>query len=198
MSTLEARRIWGIPRAFEQRPEPAGAAAGTDARLVTVVRRHYDLIWRSVRRFGVPASAADDAVQHVLLLLADRLWQIEVGRERAFLLSVSVRVAANFRRRIGRTREVALPAGDGEPTGGASPEDLLEQKEQRSKLDEGLGTLPLDQRAVFVLFELEGLTLPEIADSLGIPLGTATSRLRRARARFEHWLSERRAAGGAP
>jgi RNA polymerase sigma-70 factor (ECF subfamily) len=52
---------------------------------------------------------------------------------------------------------------------------------------------------VFVLFELEGFSLPEIAEALQVPLGTATSRLRRARGHFEEWVAERRrATGGEP
>jgi DNA-directed RNA polymerase specialized sigma24 family protein len=49
---------------------------------------------------------------------------------------------------------------------------------------------------VFVLYELEGFSLPQIADTLQIPLGTATSRLRRARAHFEAWVSLQGAAAG--
>jgi RNA polymerase sigma-70 factor (ECF subfamily) len=195
MSASEAERTWGIPRGFEQRRDAERAEIRSDARLVALVRRHYDLVWRSLRRFGVPEIVADDAAQHVCLLLADRLWQIEVGRERAYLLSVSVRVAANFRRRVERTREVALDAIEDDPDHGMSPEQLLEHKQQRSRLDEALGTLPIEQRAVFVLFELEGLTLTEIAESLGIPHGTAASRLRRARGRFEAWVAEHQRGG---
>ena len=195
MSASEAERTWGIPRAFEERRSSERAVIRSDARLVALVRRHYDLVWRSLRRFGVPEGAADDAAQHVLLLLADRLWQIEVGRERAYLLSVSVRVAANFRRRIDRTREVALDTLEDDPDHEMSPEMLLEHKQQRSRLDEALATLPIEQRAVFVLFELEGLTLAEIAESLGIPSGTAASRLRRARGRFEAWVAEHQQGG---
>jgi RNA polymerase sigma-70 factor (ECF subfamily) len=44
---------------------------------------------------------------------------------------------------------------------------------------------------VFVLYELEGFTLPEIAEALATPLGTATSRLRRARDNFEAWVAAR-------
>jgi RNA polymerase sigma-70 factor (ECF subfamily) len=195
MSASDAERTWGIPRAFEERRSSERAVIRSDARLVALVRRHYDLVWRSLRRFGVPEGAADDAAQHVLLLLADRLWQIEVGRERAYLLSVSVRVAANFRRRIDRTREVALDTLEDDPDHEMSPEMLLEHKQQRSRLDEALATLPIEQRAVFVLFELEGLTLAEIAESLGIPSGTAASRLRRARGRFEAWVAEHQQGG---
>lgn len=197
MSASEAERTWGIPRAFEERRDAERAVIRSDARLVALVRQHHDLVWRSLRRLGVPEGAADDATQHVLLLLADRLWQIEIGRERAYLLSVSVRVAANFRRRIDRTREVALYTVEDDSDLGMSPEQLLEHKQQRTRLDEALATLPIEQRAVFTLFELEGLTLAEIAECLGIPVGTAASRLRRARGRFEAWVAEHQQGGAS-
>jgi RNA polymerase sigma-70 factor (ECF subfamily) len=78
---------------------------------------------------------------------------------------------------------------------GLDPEQLLDSKQRRAALDRALDEMPLDQRTVFVLFELEGFLLPEIAESLQIPLGTATSRLRRARQRFEEWASSQQASG---
>ena len=50
-----------------------------------------------------------------------------------------------------------------------------------------------DLRVSFVLYELEGLSSPEIATLLGIPLGTVASRLRRAREAFELGVSELKA-----
>jgi RNA polymerase sigma-70 factor (ECF subfamily) len=47
-----------------------------------------------------------------------------------------------------------------------------------------------------VLYELEGFSLPEIAEALQVPLGTATSRLRRARGNFEAWVAGRSAEAG--
>jgi RNA polymerase sigma-70 factor (ECF subfamily) len=163
----------------------------SDHRLRAAFERHFSLVWRSLRRFGVPAATADDVAQQVFLTFSERLSDVELGRERAFLLSVSVRAAANERRRLQRARETPTEdaALDAVPDT-RTPEELLHRKRQRERLDHALATLPDDQRVIFVLFELEGLTLPEIADSLGIPLGTATSRLRRARGRFETWVAD--------
>jgi RNA polymerase sigma-70 factor, ECF subfamily len=195
MSMSDVRPTLGLPLAIAQgglrRFEPA-----EEARLRAVVERYFDLIWRSLRRFGVAEAAADDAVQHVLLTFAERLDAVEPGSERAFLLSTAVRVAANARRRDERGKEVAVETLEQLGAGEFTPESLLEAKQRRLTLDEVLGTLPLDQRAVFVLFELEGFTLPEIAESLDIPLGTATSRLRRARGRFESCVLARNPSEG--
>lgn len=66
----------------------------------------------------------------------------------------------------------------------ANPEHLLEQRRARQTLDAILAAVTLDLRAAFVLFEIEGLSQPEIAEALGVPLGTVASRLRRAREEF--------------
>ena len=60
----------------------------------------------------------------------------------------------------------------------------LDQKQRRELLDRWLDGLPLELRAPFVLFEIEGLALGEIAELLEVPLGTAKTRLRRARQLF--------------
>ena len=169
---------------------PFASAHADKARLSQALDDHFALVWRSVRRFGVPESAADDAAQHVFLIFAERLAEVDAGRERSFLLAVSVRVAANVRRQLARSREVPLEGLEAILQAESNPEELLHAKEQRGVLDRALAALPLPQRTVFVLFELEGFSLPEIAESLGIPLGTATSRLRRARGRFEAWVEE--------
>jgi RNA polymerase sigma-70 factor (ECF subfamily) len=63
-------------------------------------------------------------------------------------------------------------------------EQLLMEKRLRRKLDEALATLSDAHRDVFVLYELEGFSVPEVAELLGLPLGTVSSRLGRARASF--------------
>jgi RNA polymerase sigma-70 factor (ECF subfamily) len=154
-------------------------------------------VWRALRRFGVRESRVDDALQNVFLTLSSRLAGIVPGAERSFLLSTSVRVAANMRRLDTRSREVSSEHLDATASAARTPEELLDWKQRREALDRALDTLPLEQRAVFVLYELEGFSLPEIAQSLGIRLGTATSRLRRARGRFEA-LAVELESGGEP
>jgi RNA polymerase sigma-70 factor (ECF subfamily) len=63
-------------------------------------------------------------------------------------------------------------------------EQLLDQKRARQILDQVLETMAPDLRMVFVLYELEELSMIEIANALTIPQGTVASRLRRARADF--------------
>ena len=65
-----------------------------------------------------------------------------------------------------------------------SPEDEIAARQERELLDDVLGRMPIDLRTVLVLFELEGLEVRQIAEIEQIPVGTASSRLRRAREEF--------------
>lgn len=163
------------------------------------VSEHFRFVWRSLRRFGAPVEAVDDAAQQVFVTAVRKLDAIEPGKERAFLLGIAVRVAANARRKADRSLVSGGADPDLESHPDPHPEALLEWKRRRELLDEALGALPDHQRVVFVLFELEGLTCREIAESLEVPMGTVTSRLRRGRARFGEILGElRRREEGDP
>jgi len=162
---------------------PAGDAA---ARMAALLPAHFRDVWRMVRRFGVPERSAEDAAQEVFIIAARRLADITPGSERAFLLATAVRVAANARRSLSTRREVSdtheVPDGvDPRPSADA----LLDQKRLRQMLDDVLDVLTDELRVAFVLYELEGLSSPEIATLLGIPVGTVASRLRRAREAFD-------------
>jgi RNA polymerase sigma-70 factor (ECF subfamily) len=71
-------------------------------------------------------------------------------------------------------------AADQGPTG----EELLDLLRARKRLDEILDGMSMEHRAVFVLFELDEMTMAEIATFLEVSPGTVASRLRRARAEF--------------
>ena len=176
------------PRHDAEAPLPVAApesGPARDERLVQALSLHFRVVWRSLRRFGVPASQVDDAVQHVFATFSRRLDAVDEGKERAFLLATAARVAANVRRaeqRVALDDEQDLDALEHpDPV----PEELLEWKRRRELLESLLDALPHDQRTAFVLFELEGLSMIEISEALEIPMGTVASRLRRARARFE-------------
>ena len=163
-----------------------GSAQLDNARVAGMLRAYFRDVWRIVRRFGVPENSADDAAQEVFIIAARRLSDITQGSERAFLFASAVRVAANARRALGARRECAeddsLPEGvDPRP----NAEALLDQKRLRQLLDRVLDELTDELRVCFVLYELEGMSSPEIAGLLGIPVGTVASRLRRGREAFE-------------
>jgi RNA polymerase sigma-70 factor (ECF subfamily) len=169
----------------------AGAGAGMgartsadEARLRAMRHEHFEFVWRSVRRLGVPEADADDATQQVFIVAAGKLRVIAEGSERAFLFGAALRVASHVRRSHRRRGEVTYAVTEPEDAS-PSAEELIDRRRARALLDEVLESLPLDVRAVFVLFELEEMTLSEIATILGIPPGTAASRLRRGRELFQ-------------
>jgi RNA polymerase sigma-70 factor (ECF subfamily) len=150
-----------------------------------IFETHFDFVWRCVRRFGLSAAAADDATQQVFLIASRRIAAIGAGKERPFLFGTAMRVAHTARRTLGRRREISGEELDERvPPSAPTPDDLVERRRRRALLDRALGELPLELRAVLVLFELEGMTAPEIAALLAIPTGTVASRLRRARELF--------------
>jgi RNA polymerase sigma-70 factor (ECF subfamily) len=163
----------------------AALPEGGRQRLRALVDAHFDFIWRSLRRLGVPEEGLDDAAQQVFLVALRRIDEIAAGRERAFLFGTAMNVAGDARRALVRAREGkderALEAAvDSAPT----PDQVVVRKQARALLDEVLAAMDDDLRTVFVLFEIEGMTSPEIASLLGIAPGTAASRLRRGREQF--------------
>ena len=162
------------------------------ARVEAFVRNHHAFVWRVLRRSGLAPADADDAAQRVFLIATGRLDEIEQGAERAFLYRTAAHVASNARRAVGRRRETPGLEDGEEPGSLPAPDDLLDQRRARDLLDRVLGELSEDLRAIFILFEIEGLRTPEIAEATGIPVGTVASRLRRARAEIEQRVARYR------
>ena len=158
-------------------------------RLRIAFESHYDQIWRLLRRIGVPPSVADDATQQVFLILAERLADVRDGCERSFLFGTALRIASTLRRTW--KREVLTEHVDLEISQLPGTDELADQRRARSALDAILQQMDSDLRTVFVLYELEQFTSVEIAEILGIPIGTAASRLRRARQQFQALVNER-------
>jgi RNA polymerase sigma-70 factor (ECF subfamily) len=163
---------------------------------------HFQFIWRSLRRLGVPPVTVDDAAQQVFEVVARRLADVEPGRERAFLFKTALFVATDARRYAARSR--SREGGDVDVLRDASPtpEDSALLGEKRLFLDRVLLALPLELRTVFVLYELEELPTADIAELLAVPRGTVASRLRRAREAFHLEVKRLRARlefqGGKP
>ena len=156
-----------------------------EARLRGALRAHFAGVWRTVQALGVPSSLAEDVAQKTFLVFSEKLEQVRPGTDRAFLMATAVRMAANVRRQLARRSELPSDGMDGMPHCWPDPEHLLQSKQARDLLEGLLSTMPREQREVFVLFELEQLSLTEVADALGVPRGTAASRLRAARTLFE-------------
>ena len=168
--------------------------ARNDARITAIVREHHAFVWRLLLRLGVPSRSAEDATQQVFIVAIRRVSEIAEGSEKSFLFGTAMRVASD-ERRSAKNRELSgdLPEGaDLSP----SPEENAEAARRRRILQEALLSMPLELRTVFVLFELEQMTKSEVSAMLGLPVGTAVSRLRRAREMFRDALRRRGLAEG--
>jgi RNA polymerase sigma-70 factor (ECF subfamily) len=193
-----AVEVSDTPRGSRGNPPAAEVTDGAaPTRLRALVDAHHLFLWRAVRRMGVPAAQVDDAVQEVFCVAHRRLADIRQDRERAFLFAVAVNIASDMRRKAARSRErLDETAIDVAASAYPGPEEMLDQRRARAQLDDVLDALADDVRAVFVLVEMEGMTLPEVAALLEIPLGTVTSRLRRGREQFHAVAARLRARAG--
>lgn len=149
-----------------------------------IIEEHADFVWRVLVRAGVREADLKDASQEVFIVVANKHHQFDLGTKMTtWLYGIAVRVAANHRRKARRKCEdltdLAIEPKDRVQT---TPEDAMVREQARLELANSLDRLPVEQRIVFELFELEEMTCPQIAESLGIPLGTTYTRLRSARA----------------
>lgn len=161
-----------------------------------VYRQNFANVWRVLRRLGVADAQLDDAAQDVFVVVHRRLGEFDArGAPRSWLYAIAVRVASEHRRRTSRHSTEPLPDV---PDAAANPARQSELREAVRLLHALLSELDDDKRAVFVLSELEQLSVPEIADALGVNLNTAYSRLRTARKRFDaaHARQKARTAKG--
>jgi RNA polymerase sigma-70 factor (ECF subfamily) len=168
----------------------------TDAqrRLRALFDAHFDFVWRSLRRLGLDAGAADDGAQEVFLVLSRRLDDVPTDKERAFLFGTSMRVASDVRRARSRRPVISDPdAVERARDDAEDPGSLMDRERARDMLDRVLDEMDLDLRVVFVLYELEEMTMADIAASLDLAPGTVASRLRRARADFGERVARHRA-----
>lgn len=160
------------------------STSARDVRLRQLVDNYVQLVARILRNAGTPEADIDDDVQRVFIALSNRLSDVRVGAERSFLVQTALNMAAHARRTMARRRETLTDSPPEATDRAAGPEEIVERRQVRRILDQVLAAMDPDLRAVFVLFELEEMTTPEIASILEIPSGTVASRLRRARAEF--------------
>jgi RNA polymerase sigma-70 factor, ECF subfamily len=167
-------------------PEFPRLTSDEQKRLAAMLSALYPSAWRVGRRLGLSGAQADEIAQESFAVAARKLPSIEPGHERAFVLEVALRLANNIRRSLANRLEHVSDSADIPEPVDAQPlaEQTLVRKQRCERLDHVLDSMSDAHRDVLMLYEIEGLTLPEIAETLAIPRGTAASRLRRARAEF--------------
>jgi RNA polymerase sigma-70 factor (ECF subfamily) len=167
------------------------AAAPVDARAFVhaLYEREASRIRSTVARLAGPGFDADDLMQEVFLVALRRHQALAEARSaRAWLYGVAVK-AARARRRRSRLRQFfGLEVAEQLPDP-STPARAFERDDARQRVRRILDKLSERKRAVFVLFELEGLTVEEISQALGCPLKTVWSRLLHARREFAAHLT---------
>jgi RNA polymerase sigma-70 factor, ECF subfamily len=161
---------------------------------------HADFVFRTLRALGVPVRDVGDAMQEVFLAVHRTLASFEQRcSTKTWLFTICRSVARDRRRRAHQRYEVIDGAlVSEEPDDRADSSLRLEHRQRLAELDAILESMEEEQRLVFVLFEIENMTGQEIGEALGIPLGTAYSRLRLARTTFRAAVARRRAAERTP
>lgn len=157
--------------------------------LAELFAREGDFLWRTLQRFGVRPADCPDVLQAVLLTVHERAHTYD-GRAplRAWLYGICLKHAAAHRRRAWVRREqptepAELP-GSERPSNPDNPEKAAAAREAQERLRAMLDELDEDKRAVLVMYELEELPCEQIAEQLGVPVGTVHSRLSHARKAF--------------
>jgi len=161
--------------------------------LRTLVSEYFPSVWRFLRRLGFDELVIEDATQDLFLVAARRIEEVTPGRERAFLFGAALRIARKLKRKEARELPVDTLGTTSEAMRtSATPETLLDDERARHLLYQLLAELDERHRVVFVMYELEELTMHEIAEVLEIPMGTVASRLRHARDDFRARLERYR------
>ena len=166
------------------------AQAGDEAAFGVIMRTHYERTFRLVCAITHNEADARDICQEVWLTVWKQLGTFRDGsRFSTWLHPIATRRALDHLRKRRRWFDRFLPFDTGGDAAAAAPEPAttddagqqLEGSETIARVRAALATLPPKHRAVLALRELEGQSYEEIAQAVGIPVGTVMSRLHHAR-----------------
>jgi RNA polymerase sigma-70 factor (ECF subfamily) len=159
-------------------------AESTQAQFNRLYEAEFDYVWNSLRRLGVASAHLED-VAHDVFVTAWKKWADYDARRplRPWLFGIAYRLASDFRDRAWHRREVSEAEPDSTDEA-PTPEVHAQTRQARALVHRAMESMPLERRAVFVMHEIDGLPVPEVAQALAVPLNTAYSRLRLARRDF--------------
>ena len=174
---------------------------GDGVRLVTqrvdfaaLFTEHVRYVGRTLRYLGVGEADLEDACQEVFIVVHKRLDQLKTAQARPWIRHICIHVAQNARRTRRRRREEPEQAADAHLTVDATQHASVESREMRDRLLHILDELDDAQRAVFVLYEIEQLSMAEVASAVECPVQTAYSRLHSARAKVQEAIRSQEAS----
>ena len=162
-----------------------------------VYRSYFSFVWSCTTRLGVSENELDDVVQEIFVVIHARLHSLEQPESiRSWIYGIARRTASTYRR-AKRARLANASALDSESEvqypQPPSPLELAEKSDQVRLLWSLLNKLDPPKREVFVLAELDEMTVPEIALAIEVPVNTVYSRLRIARQELEEALARHNA-----
>jgi RNA polymerase sigma-70 factor, ECF subfamily len=175
----------------------AGKILRRDQAFRSAITPLVDVAFRVLRRLGVHDREIDDALQTVLVIADRRFDDLPTQQDlKAYVCAACVNVARDVGRNRARqsARNADVEALERAASAAPDPEEALGRKQALELVQRILETMDEERRAVFVLYELEELTGDEIAEHLGIPVGTVASRLRKARDEFRSAIARVRAS----
>ena len=154
--------------------------------------RHAPFLLRSVQRLTGAPGQAEDLVQEVFLLAHRKRAELASHPDpRGWLFLTARNLVLHHRRRFARAAALAERAAAEPVESPEEPESTASRAQQGALIRATISKLPMKQREVFVLFELEGVEGKEIAALLDIPEGTVWTRLLHARKRFRELWARR-------
>jgi RNA polymerase sigma-70 factor (ECF subfamily) len=182
-----------VRKAIDRRlspPSEMGAPAASPARPAfrDVFESNLDHVWRTLRHLGVPACDVEDVAQEVFVVVHRRLPEWEPRHPIRTWLYTICRSAARDRARRAHVREERATAEVPERSESATPHEDLEAVRALEQVHAALEGVDPAQREVFLMYELEGIAMDHIAETIGCPVKTAYSRLRLARAHVHRAL----------
>ena len=147
----------------------------------TRVAAHREALYRLAFAWCHDAALSDDLVQETLLrALARRAQLRDPERIRSWLCSILANALRDHYRRLRPNDDFdALAEELADP--GPTPEEAGAQADHSTRVRKAIARLPLGQRQVLTLVDVEGLSYAEVGEALAVPLGTVMSRLCRAR-----------------
>jgi RNA polymerase sigma-70 factor, ECF subfamily len=145
-------------------------------------RAEFAYVWNALARLGVATRDLEDVTHEVFLSVYRKLADFDCQRPlRPWLFSFAFRAASDYRKLARHRVELIGIEGDAEAAEPSAVETLISEEDRRL-IEAALLRVPLERRALLLLHEVDGFTIPEVAEALSLPLNTAYSRLRLARA----------------
>jgi len=172
---------------------PSGGRREGPPDFATIYDVWFDHVSRWLRALGAPSADAEDLAQEVFLVVRRRLCDFDGRNLAGWLYRISSRQVWQHRRRrwIQKVFTPRLSTTIEEvPDGRAGAAAVLETKEKRLLLELVVSKMSEKRRVVFVLFEVEGYSGEEIADTLDVPINTVWTRLHHARKDFFTLLAQ--------